>query len=131
MRSTEEWIGRNDDDGPPPRVRLRVFERNAGRCYICTRQIRAGEYWEADHVIALCNGGENRERNLRPICRNCCKSKTAIDVAEKSKVAHIRSKHLGIRRTSRPMDGSRKSRWKKKMSGEVVARDRICAGGEE
>lgn len=102
MRSNPEWIGKNDDDVPPPRVRLRVFDSADGRCHLCGRKISAGEYWQCDHVVALANGGLNAERNLRPACRNCCFRKTADDVAEKSRVNRIRSKHLGIAKSKRP-----------------------------
>ncbi len=99
-RSTEEWIGKDDDAIPPPRVRLRVFDAAGGQCHLCSRKIAAGEYWQADHVIALVNGGDNREANLRPACRNCCYIKTAADVAEKSRVNRKRQKHLGIAKRS-------------------------------
>ena len=115
-RSNEEWIGKDDDQVPPPRVRLRVFETHDGRCYLCTRKIRVGEYWEADHVHAIINGGANRESNLRPACVNCCRNKTALDVAEKSKVATKRKKHILPR--ERP-----KSLWKRKINGQTVLRN--------
>jgi 5-methylcytosine-specific restriction protein A len=66
-RSTEEWIGKTDDETPPPRVRLRVFDGAAGRCHLCGRKIGAGEYWQCDHVVAICNGGSNRESNLNQL----------------------------------------------------------------
>lgn len=94
MRSVEEWEGKNDDQVPPPRVRIRVFERHHGRCYLCSRQIRAGQYWQCDHVVALINGGRNAESNLAPACRNCCYQKTAEDQAEKSDIADKRKKHI-------------------------------------
>jgi hypothetical protein len=47
---------------------------------------------------------------------------TVKDVDEKSKTARIAMKHLGIKKTKRPMPGSKASRWKRKMSGEVVER---------
>lgn len=93
-RSTDEWIGKDDDAVPPPRVRLRVFDAVGGCCHLCRRKIFPGEYWQADHVIALCNGGANRESNLAPACRNCCYTKTAADVAEKSDIADKRKKHI-------------------------------------
>lgn len=93
-RAVEEWIGKTDDTPVPDRVRLRVFDKHNGRCYICTRKILAGEYWEADHIHALVNGGPNRESNLAPACCNCCRPKTATDVAEKSAVATKRKKHI-------------------------------------
>lgn len=99
-REVPEWIGKDDNTVPPPRVRLRVFDAAGGKCHCCGRKIMAGEYWQADHVIALCNGGANRESNLAPACRNCCYSKTAIDVAEKSAVADKRKKHILPKETS-------------------------------
>lgn len=93
-RSVEIWIGATDDTIPPPRVRLRIFDAHEGRCHLCSAKINPGTYWQADHVIALCNGGRNSEDNLAPACRNCCYGKTAEDVAEKSKVAKIRKKHI-------------------------------------
>ncbi len=119
-RTPDEWIGKTDDTPIPQRVRLRVFNRAGGRCHICGRKIAAGEYWECDHVIALCNDGENREDNLSPACCNCCRPKTARDVSEKSKVNKKRLKHLGIRpRHRRPMPGSRESGIRKRMDGTV------------
>lgn len=56
----------------------------------------AGDKWELDHKIALINGGENRETNLAPALSFAHKIKTRTDVAEKSKIARIRAKHLGI-----------------------------------
>lgn len=115
-RSTEEWQGKTDDQTVPPRVRLRVFDAANGRCYLCKRKIGAGEYWQCDHVVALANGGSNRESNLLPACRNCCYAKTADDVSEKSRIALKRSKHLGIK-PKRPW-----SNFKRKMDGSVVPR---------
>lgn len=101
MRSVDEWIGATDDQVPPPRVRLRIFDTHGGRCHLCTAKIMPGTYWQADHVKALCNGGENRESNLKPACRNCCYAKTAEDVAEKSDIATKRKKHILPKEKSR------------------------------
>ena len=95
-RSVPEWIGSTPDTPIPPRVRLRVFEAHGGVCYLSKRKIRAGEKWQADHVVALINGGENRESNLAPALADAHAVKTRADVAVKSKVARQRAKHLGI-----------------------------------
>ncbi len=121
-RSVPEWIGRTDDTVPPPRVRLRVFDRFAGRCHACTRKILAGERWTLEHIKAICNGGENAESNLGLTCSNCLPSKNAQDAAEKATVYAKRSKHLGLKRPSRPFPGSRQSKWKRRMDGMVVRR---------
>jgi 5-methylcytosine-specific restriction protein A len=99
-RSTPEWIGKNDDAVPPPRVRLRVFLRFDGICQECSTKI-VGKRWICDHGKALINGGENRETNLRPIHEACDKTKTAADVREKSVTYRKRKKHLGIRKAPR------------------------------
>jgi 5-methylcytosine-specific restriction endonuclease McrA len=118
-RTTEEWIGKDDDEPVPPRVRLRVFERFKGICCECTVKIR-GRRWICDHRKALANGGENRERNLGPIHEDCDKKiKTPADVAEKRINNRVRSKHLGIKtkRKGRPFPGSRDSGIKMKIGG--------------
>lgn len=95
-RSLPEWIGATDDAKVPPRVRLRVFEREGGKCWLSGRRIRAGEAWELDHKVALINGGRHAESNLAPALVDKHREKTAADVAEKSKTARQRAKHLGI-----------------------------------
>lgn len=94
-RAVPEWRGKTPDTKVPPRVRLRIFERDGGRCHISGRKIAAGEPWELDHVIALVNGGEHRESNLAPALRDKHKVKTAADVAQKSSERAIRGKHTG------------------------------------
>jgi 5-methylcytosine-specific restriction endonuclease McrA len=121
-RSVEEWVGKTDDAMPPPRVRMRALDANDFRCHCCGRVIRPGEYWQLDHVVALINGGQNRESNLRPICRDCCYAKTALDVAKKAKVARVRQKHYGLKKPKRPMPGSRASGFRKRMDGTVERR---------
>jgi hypothetical protein len=101
VRSVDEWIGKTDDHTPPATVRLRVFDRYKGHCYRCGHKIVAGERWDCDHVKALINGGENREKNLAPLCFMCIPVKNAEDVAEKSDRFEKRSRHLGVKEPSR------------------------------
>ncbi len=101
MRTVEEWEGKSDDTPAPPRVRARIFEREKGICHLSGRKIAVGELWDLDHRIAICNGGRNVESNLFPALRDKHREKTATDVAEKSRVARKRSKHLGIKQPSR------------------------------
>lgn len=97
-RTVKEWAGKTDDTQAPPRVRVRVWERNGGKCHQCKRRIGAGEPWILEHVIALINGGENRESNLALTCSFCLPVKNAEDAAVKKKSASVRAKHLGIRK---------------------------------
>jgi 5-methylcytosine-specific restriction protein A len=96
MRKCPEWIGKTDDTPAPPRVRSRVFQAATGFCHHCQLLIQVpAETWQLDHVIALINGGENRETNLAPIHGHCHVEKNCIDLAEKKKVAKVRAKHTG------------------------------------
>ena len=111
MRTVDEWIGKTDDDKIPDRVRLRVFERHGGKCYLSGRTIRAGDKWELDHIIAIANGGQHRESNLAPVLALEHREKTKSDRRTKSKIDRQRKRHIGVKkRTSfrgwRRMDGS-------------------------
>lgn len=105
-RTVTEWIGKTDDTKAPSRVRQRIFDRDQGKCHVCGLQIKVPfETWEADHVKALINGGENRELNLAPAHSHCHIGKTALDVKEKSKVNKVRGKHTGAKRPSSNLSG--------------------------
>lgn len=122
-RATSQWIGETDDARPPERVRVRVFRNFYGRCQCgCRRKIGAGERWDLDHIVALINGGANAEWNLQPLLTEHHKAKTAADVAEKSKVATVAAKHLGLRKSSRHLPCGRDSGLTKTMQGGVVPR---------
>jgi 5-methylcytosine-specific restriction enzyme A len=121
-RSLAEWIGLTDDTPVPPRVRLRVFERFGRRCdpvLGCGRLLRPGDAWTCDHVVAVINGGPNRERNLHPLCEWCEPPKTEADVHEKSRVYRRRLRHAGIKLApkGRPLLGTFASGWKHRMDG--------------
>jgi 5-methylcytosine-specific restriction protein A len=118
-REVPEWIGATPDTPIPQRVKDRVFLRHGGKCHWTKRSIRPGEPWDVDHVLALKNGGENRETNLAPILRGKPhKEKTALDVAVKKKTYRTRSKHLGLKSPSKSWN----TKVRRKMNGEVVPR---------
>jgi 5-methylcytosine-specific restriction protein A len=100
-RELPEWIGKSPDSRVPDRVRLRIFDREGGKCWISGRQIRPGDLWDLDHKVALINGGEHRESNLFPALRDKHRKKTADDVAEKAKTYAKRAAHILPREPSR------------------------------
>lgn len=120
-RPVPEWIGATPNAAIPPRVRLRIFERDNGICHISGRKIMPGDAWDCDHKVALINGGEHRESNLAPALRDKHREKTAADVAEKARTARIRARHLGIKKPSR-FACAKTSKFKKKLDGSVVLR---------
>lgn len=100
-RSVPEWIGKSDDSAIPDHVKLRIWDREQGRCYLTGRKLRAGEY-DFEHVIALSlwtgDGHGNRESNIRLVYRPKHREKTAQDRKAKAKSDAIRKKHVGIYR---------------------------------
>lgn len=103
-RAVKEWIGKTPDTKAPPRVLRRIFEREGGVCHISGRKIAPGELWQADHKIALINGGENKESNLFPALIEPHKEKTRRDLDEKKRIAALAISNIGARQpTKRPI----------------------------
>jgi 5-methylcytosine-specific restriction enzyme A len=101
----KEWIGKNDDEAVPPRVKVRVFTRDGGKCINCGLLVAGSLLPAYDHRVALINGGENRESNIQLMCNKCHAVKTGVDVAEKSRMYYKRVKALGIKRKRRTIGG--------------------------
>ena len=114
MREVPEWIGQNDDAKIPDRVKIRVYCKADGKCAVCKLSILSGQY---DHIIPLVLGGEHRETNLQWLCKPCHKSKTALDVKLKAKVARVQKRHIGIKKP-------RTIRSWRKFNGEIVTAGR-------
>lgn len=122
-RSVPEWVGKSPDEPFPPRVRLRILKAHGNRCASCTRDIRPGDTWTCDHIIAVINGGPNRESNGQPLCEWCNPKKNAADMAVKSKTASSQKKQYGLAKPKgRPLGGSKASGWRKRMNGQVERR---------
>lgn len=113
MRQTETWRGKTDDSKVPNYVRLRVFARHDGICWLSGRKITPADKWELEHMVALCNGGTHSEDNMAPALVKPHKVKTAQDLAQKAKNDRVRKKHLGIKKP-------RTIRAWRRFSGEAV-----------
>lgn len=112
-RTNQEWVGRHDDQKVPDYVRLRVFLKYEGKCYLTGRQIRPGDAWEIEHITALCNGGEHRENNMAPALIAPHKIKTKADRREKARTDKRRKSHIGIKKPRTI------TRWRK-FDGSIV-----------
>lgn len=110
------------------KVRRECFDAHrwadhAGRimltCHICGGNIDpAREKWEAEHTTPRANGGVD----VRPAHAECHKPKTAKDIGDIAKGKRVHDRHFGIKVATRPMPGSRRSRFKKHMDGRVTER---------
>src|SRR6478736_4520791 len=95
--------------------------RANGHCESCTRLLAAGDF-HYDHDIPDALGGENSLSNCRVLCKSCHAVKTTqADIPRIAKKERNYRKARGIRKPSR-LPGSRTSRWRKKLNGEVVER---------
>lgn len=113
-RAVAEWVGKNDNTKIPDHVKVRVFLRFDGRCACgCNRRIASGESWQADHIIALINGGVHAESNLQPLLTEHHKTKTRTDVAEKARTYRTVKRHIGVKK-QRTI-----TRWRK-FDGTIV-----------
>lgn len=121
-RAVSEWIGKTDDTPVPPRVRMRVWEAWKGKDHTTGLKIPAGQPWALDHIVALINGGENRESNLAPIALDKHREKTARDVAVKSKTARMKAKFVGASRPKGNWGAGRGTKFKQLIGGRTVAR---------
>ena len=96
-----------------------------GLCAACSQKIEAGKAWDIDHILPLALGGTNEPNNLQILCRPCHGAKTnQSDIPRIAKTKRLKARHLGARAPSiRPIPGSRRSTWKRKMDGSVVRRE--------
>ena len=135
-RSLPEWIGKTDDAMPGKLVRDRLSRAQDDRCALpdCRQPFGPKRRAHCDHILALIDGGENRETNLQMICADCHKVKTSAEATARAKSRDIRAAHIMApdsrsrlsgpgfrpspkqRRASTPIEG--------KFEGDVLARRR-------
>lgn len=107
----------------PKSVKTAAFERAMGRCECCTAYLYVGKF-HYDHIQPDGLLGEPTLENCRVLCIACHGVKTAReDIPRMAKADRQKARHEGTRKPSRrPMDGSRGSRWRKRMDGTVERR---------
>lgn len=103
--------------------KVRIFDRAHGICHVCKLRIHVGQAWEAEHVIALADGGTDDESNMAPAHKKPChRAKTGREATDRSKVVRMRANHLGIAGEGAKLPCGRESRQRKTMRGEVIPR---------
>ena len=115
----------------PRRIKAAIVHRamNAAGQIVCEGcgLVLGKKRWEIDHTIpealVVDKSRELTAADGKLLGLACChKPKTVDDVGDIARAVRREARHLGIPRSSNPMAGSRKSRWKKRMDGTVVLR---------
>jgi len=102
---------------------VRISDRSGGRCCACWRVVDGPLSPRYDHIIAIANGGANREYNIQLLCPACHRDKNKDDMRVKRKIVRTRMKHFGIKpKKGRPMPGTKRSGLRKRMDGTVERR---------
>jgi len=104
----------------PAKVREQAFARSKGACEGCTAHLYPGKF-AYDHVIPDALGGEPVLTNCEVLCENCHKAKTVgSDVPRITEARAEHRAHIGIKTSKgRPLNGTKASGWRKRMSGAV------------
>ncbi|KLK90061.1 hypothetical protein AA309_27970 [Microvirga vignae] len=106
-----------------PCRRLQVWEKTNGTCVLCDRKIDGGrERWIAEHIRALELGGADAVENMGPAHEACALDKTRADHRLAAKAKRQKIRHIGAEGSPRPLPFGRNSRWKRKLSGQIVRR---------
>lgn len=100
-RSKPEWIGKTDDTPIPRRIKLRILEKQDHKCAVLLISFGPNHPPKFDHIIALEDGGENRESNIQALSDLAHKPKTADEAAARADVRSKRAKHYGIKKPSK------------------------------
>ncbi|WFT83397.1 HNH endonuclease [Methylobacterium sp. CB376] len=104
--------------------RLQAWERTGGVCVICEAPIDGvRERWIVEHIRALELGGADDLANMGPAHEACGRTKTRDDHARTAQAKRQKIQHLGAAEPSRPVPGSRGTRFKRKINGRVVMRN--------
>ena len=102
-------------------VKLAAFQRSGGNCEGCTARLAVGRF-EYHHQTEDTFAGEPMLENCQVLCVPCHSAITRKQAAVIAKSSRVRAKHLGIKRTSRPIPGSKASGLRKRMNGQVERR---------
>ena len=106
------------------KTKVQAFDRCAGSCESCGVKLSAATGVEYDHIIRCELRPDNGLDNCSVLCRNCHADKTnGFDIPQAAKGKRIRAKHRNaVEARGRPIPGSKRSGWRKRMDGTVERR---------
>ena len=81
-RAVPEWVADHPDQAIPARVKLRIWEREQGRCSLTGRKILPGDAFDYEHRKPLARGGTDTAKNIDAACQPCNKAKRKLTKRE-------------------------------------------------
>ncbi|NGP19154.1 HNH endonuclease [Devosia aurantiaca] len=100
----KEWVGRRPESMPGQTVLFRLHAKQGGICACGCGQVMNFnvDKIDCDHIVALIDGGENRESNLQLLLNACHKVKTAAEASARSEERKHKAKAFtALRRPKR------------------------------
>ena len=114
---------RSSKDEFSKRTKLDAWARSGGHCECgCGVKIISGDGPEYDHKIEVALGGDNSLENCVVLRKRCHDGKTGKRRPALDKTRRTVETAIGARQSDRPMPFGRKSKYKRKMNGEIVER---------
>mgnify|MGYP003386805273 CR=1 FL=1 len=105
----------------PKSVKVAAFERAKGRCECrCGKKILGTPIYDHYPIPASLGGPGTLENWV--LDQKCDRPITNKDISDLAKGQRIYENRIGARTKRSKMPGSRNSRWKKKVNGQVVER---------
>lgn len=107
-----------------PTTKHAAWMRDKGRCVRCSKKLGPGDAIEYDHRIRCEIKPDNSLKNCDTLCGPCHAKKThQEDAPAAAKSRSVRASYAGIKKPKHVMQGSRQSKWKKRVDGTVVRRE--------
>lgn len=109
-----------------------TFERDVLRrfvvCAQCGERMRKRSEYQLDHEIPREIGGKHAVENVRPLCIECHKAKTALDAKVIAKAKRLAGETCAgpsrrPMKSGRPLPGTKASGLKRRMNGAVERRN--------
>jgi 5-methylcytosine-specific restriction endonuclease McrA len=116
-----EDVGTTKRGNLSQRRKLGIWEREGGKCMICSVKLMTGQFI-FEHVRALELGGTDTDENIRLTCKACATEKTKKDHKMAAKAKRTKASHLGMKGSKSPLPCGKTSKWKRKMDGTIVPR---------
>lgn len=109
-RPVKEWFGRTPQSMPSKTIRLRIFDREGGICFLSGLKIKPVDKWHLHHCDkegrGIEDGCENRESNLHPVLDEPHRAETTKQRKRQAKANAQRIIHIGAKDPSpRPLQG--------------------------